>query len=207
MSVVADAVSTAYQAVCRGGVERGDMVVVVGTGGVGGYVVQIASALGAKVLGCDLRADRMKALRDFGLQRGIELEGADPREVREQVREQAHAWGIESVRLRIFECSGTPGGQSLAYSLIERASRMVQVGFSPEKVKLRLSRLMALDAEVAGTWGCPPERYAGVLELIAKGAVRLAPFVEQAPMSRLNELLTAMAEHRLERRMVLDPRT
>ncbi|HET7040321.1 MAG TPA: alcohol dehydrogenase catalytic domain-containing protein, partial [Gemmatimonadales bacterium] len=45
LSVVADAVSTAYQAVVRSGLGAGDLAVVVGAGGVGIYAVQIASAL------------------------------------------------------------------------------------------------------------------------------------------------------------------
>jgi 6-hydroxycyclohex-1-ene-1-carbonyl-CoA dehydrogenase len=65
---------------------------------------------------------------------------------------------------------------------------------------------MAHDATVHGTWGCPPEAYPAVLRLIAGGQVVLKPFIEYAPMSRINELLDALAHHRLERRMVLDPR-
>jgi hypothetical protein len=42
--------------------------------------------------------------------------------------------------------------------------------------------------------------------MIADGRIALAPFIEYAPMSRLNELLDALAHHRLARRMVLDPR-
>jgi hypothetical protein len=37
--------------------------------------------------------------------------------------------------------------------------------------------------------------------------VKLGPFVEHAPMSRVNQALDDMAHHRLGRRLILDPRT
>jgi 6-hydroxycyclohex-1-ene-1-carbonyl-CoA dehydrogenase len=44
VSVVADALTTPYQAVRRAGVAPGSVAVVIGTGGVGGYCVQVAAA-------------------------------------------------------------------------------------------------------------------------------------------------------------------
>jgi 6-hydroxycyclohex-1-ene-1-carbonyl-CoA dehydrogenase len=64
---------------------------------------------------------------------------------------------------------------------------------------------MAFDATVHGTWGCPPEAYPAVLELIYDGRVSLSPMLDHAPMSDLNRLLDDMANHRLARRMVLHP--
>ena len=55
LSVVADAVSTAYQAALRADLCAGDLAVVVGAGGVGGFLVQIARALGARVVACDVK--------------------------------------------------------------------------------------------------------------------------------------------------------
>ena len=50
ISVVADAVTTPYLAAVQAEVESGDLAIVIGIGGVGGYAVQIASALGATVV-------------------------------------------------------------------------------------------------------------------------------------------------------------
>src|SRR5512144_512405 len=54
VSVVADAVTTPYQAVVQAGVGPGDLAVVIGVGGVGSYAVQIAAAQGAKVVAVDV---------------------------------------------------------------------------------------------------------------------------------------------------------
>jgi len=205
LSVVADAVSTAYQAVLRSNLAAGDLAAIVGAGGVGGFVIQIASGLGARVVACDIAADRLKLIANYGAQETIDLSNRDTKDVRKQIR--GFAKGIPTLRYRIFECSGTTGGQVTAYGLLERGATMMQVGYTPSKIELRLSNLMAFDATIHGTWGCPPDVYPGVLRLIEEGKVKLDPFVEHGPMSKVDEYFALMTAHKLERRMVMDPRT
>ncbi len=206
LSVVADAVSTAYQAVRRSGLKSGDLAFVVGAGGVGAYVIQIARALGARVIACDVSAERLTLLAQHGAERALKVDPRGPKETKREAHALAREWGVPSLAHRIFECSGTPEGQALAFSLLGPAATLVQVGFTPKPVELRFSNVMAFDATIHGTWGCPPEAYAEVLRLIFGGKVVIAPFVDFAPMSLLNECLHAMAHHRLARRMIFDPR-
>ncbi len=206
LSVVADAVSTAYQAVRRSGLARGDIAFVVGAGGVGGYVAQIVRALGGEVVVCDVQPTRLEALAAFGVLRGVDVRERDARDVRKEVHGVANERGIASFRWRVFECSGTTAGQQLAFTLLSQAATLVLVGYTREPVTVRLSNLMAFDATVRGTWGCPIEAYPEVLSLIYSGAVVVEPSIERAPMSQLNTLLDDLSHHRLSRRMVLDPR-
>jgi 6-hydroxycyclohex-1-ene-1-carbonyl-CoA dehydrogenase len=205
LSVVADAVSTAYQAILRANVAAGDAVIVVGAGGVGSFVVQIASALGARVVACDIIEERLKLIAGYGAAETINLANLDPKELRKQVR--AFAKGVPTLKYKIFECSGSAPGQTTAYGLLERGATMMQVGYTPNKIDVRLSNLMAFDATLHGTWGCPPEVYPGVLRMIEEGKVKLDPFIAYGPMSKVNDYLADMAAHKLERRMVMDPRT
>jgi len=204
LSVVADAVSTAYQAILRANLTAGDVAIVVGAGGVGGFVVQIANALGARVLACDIIEERLKLISAHGAEATINLTNLDPKELRKQAR--GFAKGVPTLKLKIFECSGSAPGQTTAYGLLERGATMLQVGYTPNPINVRLSNLMAFDATVHGTWGCPPEVYPGVLRLIEEGKVKLDPFIGYGPMSKVNDYLADMAAHKLERRMVMDPR-
>ena len=204
-AVVADAVSTAYQAVKRSGLAAGDVAVVAGVGGVGGFTAQIAAALGAHVLALDVKRERLDLALQHGAAQALDVRDLAPKAVKSEVRALLKKHATPSFRLRIFECSGTRAGQTLAFGLLDRGATLLQVGYTPETVEVRLSNLMAFDATVHGTWGCPLEAYPAVIELIARGAVKLDPFVERAPMSRLAEHFAAMAAHRLERRLVLDP--
>ena len=217
LSVVADAVSTAYQAILRAGLGDngtpgnsagrldGDAVLVVGAGGVGGFLLQMAHALGARTIACDVSAERLASAAEHGAHETVNVADLEPRAAKKKVLAIAREWGIPSLRHKVFEASGTPAGQLLAYSLLGQAATLVQVGYTFEKVTLRFSNLMAFDATVHGTWGCPPEAYPAVLRMIYDGDIVLEPFVEHADMSELDRLLDDMANHRLTRRMVLHP--
>src|SRR5262249_35321054 len=171
------------------------------------FVVQVANALGAQVAAIDVRSDRLELASRHGASRVFVANQAAAKTIRADVRAMLRKQGIPSLRLRLFECTGTPAGQTLAFSLLDRGAPLVQVGYTPEPVELRLSNLMAFDATVHGTWGCPPQAYPEVLALVASGAVQLDPFVERAPMSALHARLAARAAGRLSRRLVLDPLT
>ena len=205
LSVVADAVSTAFQATRRAEVGAGDLAIVVGAGGVGSFVVQVCAARGAKVVALDVNEERLALVARCGADATVSMQGREAREVRDEVQRLARAFGIESWSFKIFECAGVPASQQQAFALIGRASTMVQVGFTPEKTSLRLSNLMAFDATLFGTWGCPPEAYPQVLRLIYDGKIDLAPFVEVRPLSQVNAVLEDMRAHRLARRVSLDP--
>ncbi len=204
--VIADAVSTAYQAARRAEVDADDVAFVIGAGGVGGFCAQITRALGARVIACDVQESRLIQLASLGIET-VNVAGRDAKDVRKQLHARAKEWGVPSISWRIFECSGTASGQLLAYTLLGSASTVVFVGYTRDTVNLRLSNLMALDATAHGSWGCPRERYADVLDLVYSGKVVIEPFVERAPMSRINDHLKALTEHRLEQRLVLDPRS
>jgi 6-hydroxycyclohex-1-ene-1-carbonyl-CoA dehydrogenase len=205
LAPVADAVSTAYQAVRRSGLQAGDVAAVVGAGGVGGFTVQIAHALGAHVLAMDVRRERLDLAARHGAEQVAQVAEGAQKALRAELRGFARKHGVPSLRLRIFECTGHKAGQALAFGLLDRGATMVQVGYTPEAVELRLSNLMAFDATIHGTWGCPLEAYPAVLDLIASGRVKLDPFVDRAPMSRVDDHLAAMQAGRLDRRLVLDP--
>ena len=79
------------------------------------------------------------------------------------------------------------------------------VGYTPRKVEIRLSNLMALDAVAEGNWGCLPEHYPAVLEMVLSGVVALEPFVEYRPMSSINESFADLHARRISRRLILLP--
>ncbi len=205
LSVVADAVTTPYQAVVRSGLARGDLAVVVGVGGVGGYAVQIAAALGAEVAAVDVDDSRLAALAAHGAGLTVNSAATDFKALRGKLREFAKARGCGESGWKIFECSGHPGGQETAWGLLTYAATLMVVGFTMAKVALRLSNAMAFDATVQGTWGCRPELYPAALELVTGGRVALGPFIERHPLADAPAVLEAVAERRIARRAILVP--
>jgi 6-hydroxycyclohex-1-ene-1-carbonyl-CoA dehydrogenase len=67
LAVVADAVTTPYQALERANVKAGDLVVVIGAGGIGTYAVQIAKSRGAAVAVIDIDPRKLERLAPYGV--------------------------------------------------------------------------------------------------------------------------------------------
>lgn len=208
LAVVADALSTPYQAVSRSNVGEHDLAVVIGLGGVGGFAAQIAACRGAAVVGIDVDSERLAALEPYGVELPIRVDGArgqDPREVKDLVLGFAREKRLPLTGWKVFECSGSRAGQELAWSLLVPDATLSVIGFTREKVEIRLSNLMALDATARGNWGCLPELYPGALALVLRGDVAIKPFVEVHPMGEIQEVVDAARAHRLKRRPVLAP--
>ena len=205
LSVIADAVSTPYQAVVRSGLAPDDLAIVVGAGGVGTYAIQIAAAMGARVVAVDVDAARLSAVAGHGAGLTIDSSVTDFKTLRKQISGVAQAWGCAPHGWKIFECSGHPGGQQTAWGCLTHAATLVVIGFTLEKTELRLSNLMAFDATAQGSWGCVPELYPAALELVTSGRITLKPFIERLPMSRGAEVLQQVADHARMRRAVLEP--
>jgi 6-hydroxycyclohex-1-ene-1-carbonyl-CoA dehydrogenase len=205
VSVVADALTTPYQAVVRAGVAPGALAIVVGAGGVGGYCVQVASASGAKVVAIDVDADKLAIIGRHGAALTLNARELDGKSLKAAIGGFAKQHGLPSTEWIIFECSGTAAGQLTAYGLLVHGATLSVVGFTMDKVEVRLSNLMAFDAHAIGNWGCPPELYPAALDLVLAGRVQVKPFVETHPLADINRVFEAVHHRDIKRRAVLVP--
>ena len=205
LSVLADAASTAWQAVLRSELGPGDAAVVVGAGGVGSFVLQLAKAQGASVVAVDVDERRRDAATELGADATVDA--GDAKVARKAVRSALKELGAPAFGVRVFECSGHPAGQDLAFSLVGPAGTLMVVGYTGAKVELHLSRLMAMDARAIGTWGCDPDLYPDLLRKVLDGDVIVAPLVEEHPLDNVQAVLEALQRHELSRRAVLVPST
>lgn len=205
VAIVADAVTTPYQAVRRAGVRPGSLAVVVGAGGVGGFCVQIARASGAIVVAIDVDPERLAQIEAHGASLAIDARGRDARAIKSEVAKFAEERGVPAIEWLIFECSGTAAGQLTAYGLLVHGATLAVVGFTMEKIEIRLSNLMAFDARALGNWGCPPELYPAALDLVLDRRIEVKPFIETRPLDAINDVLAAAGRHELRRRAVLVP--
>jgi len=205
VSVVADAVTTPYQAVARSGLGEGDVVIVVGVGGVGGYAVQVAATLGAHVIAIDVEQAKLDAVARHGAAMTLDASEIEFRELKKAIRSFVEGNALRATEWFVFECSGTAAGQRTAFGLLTFGSTLCVVGFSMEKIEIRLSNLMAFDARALGNWGCEPALYPAALDLVLDGRVQLLPFVEQHPLSEINEVFEAVHAGGVTRRAILVP--
>lgn len=205
LSVIADAISTPYQVVKKSELVADDFAIVIGVGGVGIYGAQIAKIFGAKVLALDLSDEKLAVAKQNGIDATLNIKGLDAKTIKEKVKEIAKELKAPKTGWKIFEISGTKAGQDLAFNLVTFASTLSIVGFTMDKVEVRLSNLMAFDAKLIGTWGCKPELYPEVVELVANDQLKIGQFVETFPMSKINEVFQNTLEHKYSKRSVLVP--
>ncbi len=205
LSVIADAVTTPYQAIVRSGLETNDLAIVVGVGGVGTYCAQIAAAFGASVVAIDVDEAKLTAVADHGPGLTINSGEVEFKELKKLVKSHAKESGCSGHGWKIFECSGHSSGQETAFGLLSFASTLMVVGFTLAKIGVRLSNLMAFDATVQGTWGCKPELYPDALKMVTDGQITLKPFIETHPMSQAPDVLQRVADHQINKRAVMVP--
>ncbi len=205
LSVIADAISTPYQVIKKSELEAGDFAIVIGVGGVGIYAALIARIFGAKVLALDIDDNKLETAKKHGIDAVLNIKGLDIKAIKENVREIAKGLGVSRYGWKIFEMSGTKPGQELGFNLITFTSTLSIVGFTLDRTEVRLSNLMAFDAKVIGTWGCKPELYPEVVDLIATGKLKIDDFIETFPLSKINEVFRNTLNHMYSKRSVLVP--
>jgi len=203
LSVVAVSLTKTWEAIRRAGVGPDDVAVFVGVGGVGGFGVQIAAALGAAVVAIDIDSCKLELAAQYGASLTLNASSMNEKDLKTAVRNFAKQSGRRGIGLKIFETSGTPAGQQIAFALLDFGGYLAVVGFTPRKIELRLSNLMALDATARGNWGCPPDQYPAVLALVLRGKVAIAPYVELQPLDNAPAVFDAVARHAVVRRMIL----
>ena len=205
ISVVADAVTTPYQAAVQAEVQPGDLAIVVGIGGVGGYAVQIARAMGATVVAIDVDQAKLDNMANYGASLTINAREVQGRDMKKAITAFVKEKGLRETCWKIFECSGSAVGQETAYGLMTYGATLSVVGFTMDKLELRLSNLMAFHARALGNWGCLTELYPAALDMVLDGKIALAPFIEKHPLNDINQVFTAAHEHKLTRRAILVP--
>ena len=207
LAVVADAATTPYQAAKRADLQPGDNVVVIGiTGGVGQYMGQTAKALGAKtVVGIARNKEKLERALNFGADFCINSTDKDARTVSKEFKGYCKENGLPNTGWKIFEVTGAKAGQEIGLTLLGFTGKLIVVGFGLAKVEYAIGRLMAFDAEIIGTWGCLPEYYPIVLDMVLGGKINMEEFVETRAMSTIAETFAEAHKTPPMKRIVLTP--
>jgi 6-hydroxycyclohex-1-ene-1-carbonyl-CoA dehydrogenase len=206
LAVVADAATTPFQAAKRADVQVGDNTIVIGVGGVGQYMVQILKALGVdNVVAIDINQERLDTMCKNGADFAINSMGKSSRDVSGELKAYRKEKGLPNHGWKIFESSGTKPGQELGLALLSFTGKMMIIGYGPSKVEYSISRLMAFDAELIGTWGCLPEYYPAVLSMVTSGKINFEEFVQTRPMSTIAEAFDEAHKQSPDQRIVLVP--
>jgi 6-hydroxycyclohex-1-ene-1-carbonyl-CoA dehydrogenase len=170
-AIIADAVSTPYHAVKnRGQVRPGDKVVVIGCGGVGINLVQVAASTGASVVAVDVVDEKLEKAKELGAVEAINATG----------EEKLHKKIIKLLGGGadvVFEVIGNPKTLDLGFKATRTGGRLVVVGYTHLDVPFNAGRIMFREMEIVGSLGCRPVDYPKIIEMARIGMIKVEPIV------------------------------
>ncbi|MCH7932251.1 MAG: zinc-dependent alcohol dehydrogenase family protein [Proteobacteria bacterium] len=149
----------------QGKVQAGEWVAVHGCGGIGLSAVQIATALGANVIGVDIDADKLEMAKKLGAVETVHAGNADPaKAIKEITKGGAH---VSVDGLGIAETCRN------SIRSLRRRGRHVQIGMTSAaergEIALPIDVIVSKELVITGSHGMQVPRYASMLGMIEAG--------------------------------------
>ncbi|MHB8986417.1 MAG: alcohol dehydrogenase catalytic domain-containing protein [Eubacteriales bacterium] len=188
-AILGDAVATAFHALKqRARVTPSETVLVMGVGGVGLHVVQVAKVFGARVIGVDLNEAKLELAKQHGADEVVRFS----EDYEQDVRKILGDYGVHAV----IETVGRPETVEANIRLLRPGGRLVLIGYLPGS-KFGVDPLAALldEIEILGTRACTKQELDAVVKLVARG--RLKPVITRR--FALPEVNYAMEELRKDK--------
>ncbi len=166
-SIIGCAAMTAYGAVRRGAdLQYGETVAIIGIGGVGSNIVQVAKELGARhIIAIDVDDEKLAAAERLGATETINSRSVD---ARERVFEITGGRGVDVA----IEALGIPATFEQALTLLADGGRMVPVGLAAgtTTAAVEINRLVRRGQQISGSYGARTRTdLPTVIDLAARG--------------------------------------
>ena len=193
------ALGTAYRAtITRGEVAAGSRVVVIGLGGVGIHVLQIARAAGALAVGLDTSQQAVEVARGLGL----DARRADDPDTHGQLVAESGGEGVDVV----IDTVGYEYTVQQANRLVRPGGRIVAVGYSPNiNFSLPSPRFVLEEIQLLGSRYVRLDELERAITLVADGRVEIV--VDSVkPLEAANEAFDSLEAGDVVGRVVLDVR-
>jgi len=188
------AIATAYRAVVtRAAVRPGELVGVIGAGGIGLHALQIARAAGARVIAVDIDPRKLEVARAIG------AETALPEEAEAVARRWSAGLGLDAV----IETVGHSDTVDLAIRLTRRGGRVIGVGYRMEDIaSIPTPRWVLEEITMMGSRYALRHEVEQAIRLVAEGLIR--PVVDAVlPLESANEALERLERGQAVGRLVL----
>lgn len=145
-AAMAQPLAVALHAVSRVGVAADEAVAVVGTGGIGSFIVAAAAsrATAGRVVAVDIDDERLRSAEALGAHETVNVEG---RNLRELLLELTDGDGFDVV----IESSGAPHAPAAAIGGARRGGRVLLVGLHGEARALELTPMILREVDVYTT--------------------------------------------------------
>jgi 2-desacetyl-2-hydroxyethyl bacteriochlorophyllide A dehydrogenase len=184
-AVITDAVATPYHALHVGHLRAGQMVAVLGLGGLGIHAIMLARLAGASRV---LAVGSHTASKARAARAGADLVlGWDPDPVQE-LRRATDGQGVDLA----LDFLGTGTSVTVALAALRPGGRLVVVGLSPEPAPIPTRVVVRHGLTIYGSYGCTRNDVRALLELRAQGRLDLSGSITHT--YRLDEVNQALEQ-------------
>jgi len=192
------ALGTGYHAVVtQGSARAGEVVVILGSGGVGLHALQFARAAGARTVAVDIHEAKLEAARRVGADAAVLASSAAS-----VIREMTGGPGADLV----IDCVGTGNTTRDAVTLARKGGRIVQVGYTTNESHypaIPTDTLALHEIRIIGSRYVTRPELVRAIDLVARGLVR--PVISEVlDLSQANEALAQVRDDRAVGRIVLN---
>ena len=187
--------TTAVHALAEADVEPGDVVAVVGAGGVGLAVVQDARRRGARVIAVSRNPERRAAAITAGA-----VSAVAPEDLVTTVAEVSGGHGADVV----VELAGVTATLELAVRVLGRRGRLVLVGYSADALTVHPLSLVVAEQRIIASVGNTYDELAAAVQLAGAGQL-LPPVADTLPLAQVNTALDQLRDGAVVGRFVLEP--
>ncbi|MEE9554622.1 MAG: zinc-binding dehydrogenase [candidate division Zixibacteria bacterium] len=181
-SIIADAISTPFHAIKnRAEVKPGDTVVILGCGGVGINLVQVAAAVGGSVIAVDISPEKLEWAKKFGAD--VTINPKEDEKWTKTVRKMTGGGADVAI-----EAIGNPTTIETAFNSLRSGGRLVVLGYTHKDISLNAGKIMYREMEIVGSLGCRPVDYPKLIELCRMGKIKVKELVTgRYPLDKIND--------------------
>ena len=198
-AVLADAVATSYHALMkRACAQAGQTLAIIGVGGLGIHAIQIAMAMGLRVLCVDVDRAHLEAASKLGVE--MVINSAEDNVV-EAILGATNHKGVDI----LLETSGNPEAASGGVQLLATRGKMVVLGYNPDRPFEVSSHAMVLkELDICASRASTRQDLFEVIEWVSSGKIK--PFIHEViPLSQINEAYERLKSGQIIGRLVLKP--
>ena len=184
----------------RAGIQRSDVVALVGLGSIGVLVMQLLRHAGADCIGLDLDPGRRQFAQSLGITAAF---GEAASDFQEAIARASEGRGADAVFLTAGNPSLVP--QALSW-LRDGGTCLIFASLHPEaEVNLDWNQLYYREINIVASYSSSPADLKEAIELLANGSVNVAALTEHTfPLDRFSEALAAI-ENRTILKAIMTP--
>ncbi len=198
--ILVDAGVTSYHAITKiAELKPGENTMIMGVGGVGLMLLQMANLVGANVFAVDINEKKLKLAKKIG---ASEIINSKKQDVFNEIMDLTDKIGVDAV----FETVGYEDTFELSLKCLARAGRLVIIGYQPNNNLPRVHPVQLIKNEnsILTSRAGTHEELATVVKLVEKKKLQLI-VTDKFRLDQINEVLFKLSKGEIIGRAVIIP--